>query len=226
MTNSNASNRVHAGYVSKNGEVVKLSSAILNKYGQIADCDEAGRFLLGHGESFSLLLGNHCESRKVKMRITGDNDSTIISNALILSANQTDGQLERWQNVDQGFIAYRRESEEGCAVGGNSVSEKGGGLIKIVFTIGTKPIPAQCNSWDGDYVTRSSGGMRGGGAFSKGGNSYEEGVMGAGSQTGQAFSSTSFEADEKLAQVEIQLRWVIRRPQAPTDRSVACAPSI
>ncbi len=227
-SNANFSNRDFAGYVvQRGGEQITCSAAIYNSRGQIPERDEAGRFLLQHGETFSLLLGNHTD-RKVSMAITGDNESTVIATSLILSPNQVDGRLERWQTIDQAFVAFKRESEEGYAVGGGSVSEKGGGLIKIVFTIGIVPPAPQSLGY----------GMRGGGMFdgepvmrffegySKGVSSFDEGVMGAGGRTGQQFSSTSFEADETMAAIEIQLRWVIKRPQAPLDRQVTYAPSI
>jgi hypothetical protein len=221
MPYSNSSARVHAGFICENGDVIKLAAAILASNGQIAEKDEAGRFLLNHGEKFSLLLANYTD-RKVSMKITGDSESTLIASSLILSANKQDGVLERWQTIDQAFVAYKRESEEGYEVGGASVSEKGGGLIKIVFTLGTKPTPPQyggvlLGGSRSAYSTRES--------YSKGA-SFDEGVMGAGSSTGQQFGSTNFEPDYNLAQVEIQLRWVIKKARAPFDRVVSHAPSI
>jgi hypothetical protein len=224
----NNDGRVHAGYVATNGEVIKLAAAICDQYGRIAQRDSDGRFLLNHGETFSLLLSNYHSTRKASMRITGDSESTVIATSLILSPDQIDGRLERWQTVDQSFVAYRRESAEGDMVGGQSVAEQGGGLISVTFTMGE--MPYLDSGWQsmgmrgGGYATRSGGFEETTRSFSrgasKGATPFDEGVMGAGGQSGQRFGNTSFTADHELATVEIQLRWVIRRPQAPLDRRV------
>ena len=57
----------------------------------------------------------------------------------------------------------------------------------------------------------------------------EEGVMGAGKATGQAFHSVTFCADQDIPQFEIQLRWGIKTPvvpAAPPDRRLTAAPVI
>ena len=107
--------------------------------------------------------------------------------------------------------------------GAEMVSEGGGGLIKVIFTVGVEEVPQTKSPV---YRNAQPKGVNletyGGGSLGV------EGVMSAGSATGQQFGSTSFMADESLPEFEIQWRWAIRVPQAPADRRriVYQAPSL
>ncbi|MEM7134139.1 MAG: hypothetical protein AAF702_48055 [Chloroflexota bacterium] len=231
-------NDTFAGDVRPDGEVIKVSAAVGDATGQMVQRNESGIYLLEHGQEFSLILSNYIARRQVLMHITGDDESTVIADGLVLQPNRIKYALKRWLSVDQAFVAYRRESEEGDAVGGQSVSDGGGGLIKIVFTIGrmeamTRSTPAVRGPVRS--VTRgldeSSGEIE---SFSvsmseSSSSEVEEGVMGAGKETGQRFRKVTFNADTDLPEFEIQLRWGIVSSSAttpPPDRRVVSAPGI
>ena len=224
---------VYAGEILPNGEIIKVAAAIGDEHGHSVPRDERGVYLLEHGQQFCLRLSNYCIYRQVSMKITGDDDSTVIAANLVLNAEQINSVLKRWLTVDQAFVAYRRNSEEGDAVGGMSVSAGGGGLIKIVFTTGQQEKPQFASALRGGGSTYPQTTSRGSDSTRSYGShntrSVEEGVMGAGKATGQTFYRVAFCADVEIPQFEIQLRWGIKMPAvpaAPPDRRLTAAPVI
>ncbi|MDX1975720.1 MAG: hypothetical protein SFT92_08635 [Rickettsiales bacterium] len=205
---------VYGGMIATDGEVLKVGVGVRGTQSG-TDRNEKGIFLLNQAETFELQLANPT-GRKVMIRVTGDDDSTVIAESLVLPAVQTVS-LRRWQTTDAAFIAYARNSAEGQAVGADEVSEGGGGLIKVQFTFGTfdRPQPVLL-SFDGGLTRGAS--LHSFGASQGVTRGFEEGVMGSGSSTGQTFGRTSFTEDADVPPVEIQVRWAIRRPTPPPDR--------